>query len=104
MCLFSHLNLYILPLILGMDHTHTHFRTHFGTRSTPNRVKGNNFTIPNLLNVPADSDTAKYFDDASLAIFRLAPADYHRFHSPIDGEIGEIVDVPGQYYTGALHS
>lgn len=76
----------------------------FWAASTLNRVKGNNFTIPNLLNVPADSETATYFDDASLAIFRLAPADYHRFHSPIDGEIGEIVDVPGQYYTGALHT
>ena len=30
----------------------------------------------------------------------LAPADYHRFHSPIDGTIGETVDIPGQYYTG----
>jgi hypothetical protein len=31
--------------------------------------------------------------------FRLAPADYHRFHSPIDGTVGEVVDIPGQYYT-----
>jgi len=29
----------------------------------------------------------------------LAPADYHRFHCPIDGVVGEITNVPGQYYT-----
>jgi phosphatidylserine decarboxylase len=40
------------------------------------------------------------FIGSSVAIFRLAPADYHRFHSPIDGEVGEIVHIPGQYYTG----
>lgn len=31
----------------------------------------------------------------------LAPADYHRFHSPIDGTISDIRDIPGEYYTGA---
>lgn len=62
-------------------------------------IKGNKFNIPNLLNVPADSDKALAFNGSSLAICRLAPADYHRFHSPIDGEVGEIVHIPGQYYT-----
>jgi len=62
-------------------------------------IKGDEFDIPSLLGVPADSDKALAFNDSSLAIFRLAPADYHRFHSPIDGEIGEIVHIPGQYYT-----
>ena len=32
--------------------------------------------------------------------FRLAPQDYHRFHSPIDGVVGDVHDIPGQYYTG----
>jgi phosphatidylserine decarboxylase len=64
------------------------------------RVKGKNFSIPALLNVPDDSEKALSLDGASLAIFRLAPADYHRFHSPIDGEVGDIVHIPGQYYTG----
>ncbi|KAF9803979.1 hypothetical protein IEO21_09495 [Rhodonia placenta] len=30
---------------------------------------------------------------------KLAPADYHRFHSPIDGTVGEVRDLPGEYYT-----
>jgi len=62
-------------------------------------IKGKHFNIPSLLNVPADSEKALAFDGSSLAIFRLAPADYHRFHSPIDGEVGEVVHIPGQYYT-----
>ncbi|KAJ4470099.1 phosphatidylserine decarboxylase-domain-containing protein [Lentinula aciculospora] len=62
-------------------------------------IKGDEFTIPILLQVPVDSPTAIEFDGSSLAIFRLAPADYHRFHSPIDGVVGDFTNVPGQYYT-----
>ncbi|KAJ7115920.1 phosphatidylserine decarboxylase-domain-containing protein [Mycena epipterygia] len=62
-------------------------------------IKGRQFTIPNLLGVPPDSEKASVFDGASLAIFRLAPSDYHRFHCPIDGTVGEITHIPGQYYT-----
>ena len=58
-------------------------------------MKGDNFTIPNLLNVSADSETAQYFDDGSLAIFRLAPADYHRFHSPVNGTVRGVVGLYG---------
>ena len=32
---------------------------------------------------------------------RLAPQDHHRFHSPVDGVLGNVTDIPGQYYTGA---
>ncbi|EPS95765.1 hypothetical protein FOMPIDRAFT_140862 [Fomitopsis schrenkii] len=62
-------------------------------------IKGSQFTIPHLLGVPPDSDTARAFAGASVASFRLAPADYHRFHSPLDGTVGETTDIPGQYYT-----
>jgi len=62
-------------------------------------IKGREFTIPNLLGVPPDSEKARIFDGSSLAIFRLAPSDYHRFHCPIDGTVGDIVHIPGQYYT-----
>lgn len=70
----------------------------------PHRIKGKQFTIPNLLGVAPDSDEATEFANSSLAVFRLAPADYHRFHSPIDGEVGKIVHIPGQYYTGTSPS
>ncbi|KAF8159630.1 phosphatidylserine decarboxylase-domain-containing protein [Crassisporium funariophilum] len=62
-------------------------------------VKGKNFNIPSLLNVQESSPTVDAFQDSSLAIFRLAPADYHRFHSPIDCEIGDIENIPGHLYT-----
>ncbi|TFK49201.1 hypothetical protein OE88DRAFT_1662621 [Heliocybe sulcata] len=63
-------------------------------------IKGDEFSVARLLNVSPDSDRAKYYEGASLAIARLAPQDYHRFHCPLDGTVtGEIVDVPGAYYT-----
>ncbi|KAJ7606171.1 phosphatidylserine decarboxylase-domain-containing protein [Mycena polygramma] len=75
-------------------------------------IKGDQFTIPKLLDpkqeedsVPVDLQHDKNdLDEAkrkgpSLAIFRLAPADYHRFHSPIDGTIEKIFHIDGQYYT-----
>ncbi|PCH35514.1 hypothetical protein WOLCODRAFT_156209 [Wolfiporia cocos MD-104 SS10] len=62
-------------------------------------IKGNKFTIPNLLGVSPDSELAQKFEGASVTSFRLAPADYHRFHSPIDGVVGEVTNIDGEYYT-----
>lgn len=46
------------------------------------------------------ADKAKLFGtNPSLAIFRLAPQDYHRFHSPVTGTIESITTLPGEYYT-----
>ena len=42
---------------------------------------------------------ADYFEGGELACFRLAPADYHRFHSPVDAVVGRTVSIPGQYLT-----
>jgi len=36
---------------------------------------------------------------SSLAVFRLAPQDYHRFHSPVDGTIESVATLPGDYFT-----
>jgi phosphatidylserine decarboxylase len=63
-------------------------------------VKSGEFNIPRLLNIPADSNKATLFHGGSVAIFRLAPQDYHRFHSPLDGVVGDVEDIPGQFYTG----
>ncbi|EJD39850.1 hypothetical protein AURDEDRAFT_187226 [Auricularia subglabra TFB-10046 SS5] len=60
-------------------------------------VKGKNFTIPNLL---ASKGLAEQFGPSpSLAIFRLAPQDYHRFHSPVSGTFGDIVHTGTDLYT-----
>ncbi|KAJ7155452.1 phosphatidylserine decarboxylase-domain-containing protein [Mycena crocata] len=62
-------------------------------------IKGRAFDIPNLLQSTPTPETASLFDNPSLAIFRLAPSDYHRFHCPLEATVGEIVHIPGQYYT-----
>jgi len=45
-------------------------------------VKGQNFNIHNLIKWDEISDLPEFKDGACMAIFRLAPQDYHRFHSP----------------------
>ncbi|KIJ20648.1 hypothetical protein PAXINDRAFT_160190 [Paxillus involutus ATCC 200175] len=63
-------------------------------------IKGDEFSIPALLNLDPSDPKCLELDGGSLAIFRLAPSDYHRFHSPVDATIrGKATDVPGQYYT-----
>jgi len=59
-------------------------------------IKGYNFTIERLI---VDPLTAKAFDQGSIVIARLAPQDYHRWHSPIDGIVENVYDIPGTYYT-----
>lgn len=59
-------------------------------------VKGNNFTMERLF---LNADLAAHFDGGSMAIARLAPQDYHRWHSPVSGRIRSIKDIPGALYT-----
>ena len=56
---------------------------------------------------PAPPVDASTFSNGTLAIFRLAPQDYHRFHAPLGGTVLGITDIPGCYYTVnpiAIHS
>jgi phosphatidylserine decarboxylase len=59
-------------------------------------IKGKNFNLANLFKNPA---LAQEFEGGSLAIFRLAPQDYHRFHSPVDGTVESVTPIDGTYYT-----
>ncbi|KAI8058294.1 phosphatidylserine decarboxylase-domain-containing protein [Syncephalis plumigaleata] len=59
-------------------------------------VKGSNFSLANLLQ---DDVLAKQFEGAPMAIFRLAPQDYHRFHAPITAKCTGCREIPGKYYT-----
>jgi phosphatidylserine decarboxylase precursor len=61
-------------------------------------IKGREFTIARLLGDAYKEEADRYID-GSLAIFRLAPQDYHRFHSPVDGVIGHMTQISGEYYT-----
>ncbi|CCE65131.1 hypothetical protein TPHA_0J03110 [Tetrapisispora phaffii CBS 4417] len=60
-------------------------------------IKGSKFTLRKLI---ADYKPNTFKENSSsVAIFRLAPQDYHRFHSPCDGIIGKPLYVDGEYYT-----
>ncbi|GAA5826014.1 hypothetical protein JCM11251_000092 [Rhodosporidiobolus azoricus] len=61
-------------------------------------IKGREFTIARMLG-DYYGTRATEFENGALAIFRLAPQDYHRFHSPVDGTMGRQEKITGQYYT-----
>ncbi|KAI8902950.1 phosphatidylserine decarboxylase-domain-containing protein [Globomyces pollinis-pini] len=59
-------------------------------------IKGTRFNLSSLLD---DEILADRFNGASIAIFRLAPHDYHRIHIPIDGVIKSIKTIEGSHFT-----
>ncbi len=59
-------------------------------------IKGQKFSLIELLR---DEQLAKRYEDASMAIARLCPADYHRFHFPC-----ECVPGPARLINGPLFS
>ena len=59
-------------------------------------IKGYGFSLARLL---GDEGLADQFDGGSIVIARLAPQDYHRWHSPVSGTVEGIRDIPGAYYT-----
>lgn len=61
-------------------------------------IKGREFSVARLLGEVYAEHVDKY-NGGALCIFRLAPQDYHRFHSPVDGKIGKMTYISGEYYT-----
>lgn len=59
-------------------------------------IKGFGFTLPHLL---GNQELAARMEGGSIAIARLAPQDYHRWHAPINGTVESITEIPGAYYT-----
>lgn len=65
-------------------------------------IKGENFSLPKLFHGNFyNLQETKFFkaSECSLGVFRLAPQDYHRFHSPVDGRIKKVLHIEGEYYT-----
>ncbi|KAK0728495.1 phosphatidylserine decarboxylase-domain-containing protein [Lasiosphaeria miniovina] len=62
-------------------------------------VKGREFSIKRLLGDAYPEDVSRYGNGGGLAIFRLAPQDYHRFHIPVDGIMRQPKTIAGEYYT-----
>ncbi|KAJ5161290.1 Phosphatidylserine decarboxylase-related protein [Penicillium capsulatum] len=61
-------------------------------------VKGREFSVERLLGDAYPEDAARY-QNGAVGVFRLAPQDYHRFHIPVDGIMGEPKTIEGEYYT-----
>ena len=62
-------------------------------------IKGQQFAINRLLGDTNLADRT-FPPGSSLAIFRLAPADYHRYHHPVGPVVcGPTRHCPGEYYT-----
>jgi phosphatidylserine decarboxylase len=61
-------------------------------------VKGSEFTIENFLG-PVANELAPRFKNGSMAIFRLAPQDYHCWHVPVGGKLGRRTPIDGALYT-----
>ena len=59
-------------------------------------IKGYGFTLEKLLQ---HDGLAAHFQGGTITIARLAPQDYHRWHSPVDGTVMSINEIPGTYYT-----
>jgi phosphatidylserine decarboxylase len=59
-------------------------------------IKNANYTLPELLGSKAASwvKLAK-----TVVVFRLAPADYHHVHAPVDAKVTAVEDIEGTYYS-----
>ncbi len=59
-------------------------------------IKGRNFSISSLLK---DEQLGDYFSGGSVAVCRLAPQDYHRFHCPFEAKVTSVYHIEGSYLT-----
>lgn len=58
------------------------------------QVKGIEDSLDNLFGRKIDA-----FNGGKVAVVRLCPADYHRYHFPCDGTVVEQVNVKGKYHS-----
>ena len=58
------------------------------------KVKGVEDSLHNLFNCPIDD-----FNGGKVAVVRLCPADYHRYHFPCTATVVKQVEVKGQYHS-----
>ncbi|HEX7667344.1 MAG TPA: archaetidylserine decarboxylase, partial [Polyangiaceae bacterium] len=58
-------------------------------------VKGRPYQVAEL--VGSEEEAQRYAGGRACVIY-LSPRDYHRVHSPVDGDLVEIRSMPGDYY------
>ena len=59
------------------------------------QVKGNDYALRDLLD---DAELAEALEGGEQATVYLAPGDYHRVHSPFDGEVQDVRALPGTLF------
>lgn len=59
-------------------------------------VKGKKFSLASLLQ---DAKLALEYEEGAMAIARLCPTDYHRYHFPCDCQAGPTVSINGNLYS-----
>lgn len=80
--------------VCGADARATVFQT--GQQAQKYWIKGKKFSLAGIL---GDEKLGSEFEGGSLAIFRLAPQDYHRFHVPVSGILSKVENIPGNLFT-----
>lgn len=65
-----------------------------GTRNSLIDIKGLKDQVANFIGHTIDG-----FDECSVAVVRLCPADYHRYHFPCDGTVCERGALAGAYHS-----
>jgi phosphatidylserine decarboxylase len=58
-------------------------------------VKGRPYRVEELV---GDAEEARRFAGGAGFVVYLSPRDYHRVHSPVDGKIGRVRSMPGDYF------
>jgi len=59
-------------------------------------IKGYKFNLKTYLN---NDSLAEVFKNGSMAVIRLCPTDYHRFHFPLSGKVSENILINGYLYS-----
>lgn len=72
-----------------------------GEGSTTITVKGNEYSVEHLLGGAASEVD---FSGGGYLVIYLHPRDYHRVHSPVDGELDGVCHVPGKLFPVASWS
>lgn len=68
-------------------------------RTTLLQAKGHSYSLRPLMG--GFEEHASTFRDGGFATFYLSPGDYHRIHMPFDGQLTEMIHVPGRLFSVA---
>lgn len=61
------------------------------------QAKGHNYSLTSLLG--GKPEVAAPFLDGKFSTIYLSPKDYHRIHMPIDGQLTDMIYVPGELFS-----